>query len=76
MVADGLLTDSLRHQQPRCLQEPQQQHLHVSLALSWCTAPTVLTLSSIFGEAKIEDLKRSGAINDQEYQQMRARVLS
>jgi hypothetical protein len=26
--------------------------------------------------AKIEDLKRSGAINDQEYQQMRARVLS
>lgn len=52
-----IYTDPLRHQQPRCLQVPKQQHLHVINCLTPVHIRGILTLRhSIFGEAKIEDL--------------------
>jgi nascent polypeptide-associated complex subunit alpha len=52
------IIDSLRHQQPRRLQEPCQQHLDVRAALlpHHLTHTSTNAHRSIFGEAKIEDL--------------------
>ena len=58
------MLDPLRHQLARGVQVPQQQHLHVSsttrgVALSLAFLSQKLTLRSVFGEAKIEDLNAS-----------------
>lgn len=58
----GQPIDPLRHQQPRGVQVPQQQHLHVS-STNPPGPPSGLILTSsphsVFGEAKIEDLNAS-----------------
>ena len=56
--------DPLRHQQPRRLQVARQQHLDVSHAShSWDARSALTGVTSIFGEAKIEDLNSQAQAN-------------
>jgi nascent polypeptide-associated complex subunit alpha len=52
----GTSTDPLRHQPARGLQVPKQQHLYVRQKCRHLSTAMADNFSSVFGEAKIEDL--------------------